>query len=174
MLDGRPYRGLNGMGAEVGHMIVAPDGAPCSCGSNGCLEAMVSGTALERMGREAVLADPDGGLARRAGDAGRISGPLLFDAAKAGDPTAVALFERMGFWLGVGIASLVTIFDPELVVVGGGLATTGDLLLSPARTSFARYVFAPAYRTLPPVVPARLGPEAGLVGAATLALRAGG
>jgi glucokinase len=80
----------------------------------------------------------------------------------------------MGFWLGVGIASLVTIFDPELVVVGGGMVTTGDLLLGPARTSVERYVFGPAYRTLPPVVPARLGPDAGLVGAATLALRAGG
>jgi glucokinase len=174
VLGGRPYRGVSGMGAEVGHMIVTPDGAPCSCGSSGCLEAMVSGTALARLGREAVLANPEGGLARRAGDAGRITGPMVFDAARAGDPTARALFEQMGFWLGVGIASLVTIFDPELVVVGGGLATTGDLLLEPARTSFKHYVFAPAYRTLPPVVPARLGPEAGLVGAATLALRAGG
>src|SRR5919197_842008 len=142
VLGGRPYRGVSGLGAEVGHMIVAPDGAPCSCGSRGCLEAMVSGTALERLGREAVLADPEGGLARRAGD-GEVSGPLVFEAARAGDPTARALFERMGFWLGVGIASLVTIFDPELVVVGGGLVTTGDLLLGPARTSFKRYVFAP-------------------------------
>jgi glucokinase len=174
VLDGRPYRGVSGLGAEVGHMIVAPDGAPCSCGNNGCLEAMVSGTALERLGREAVLADPNGGLARRAADAGRITGPVVFEAAAAGDPTARALFEQMGSWLGVGIATLVTIFDPELVVVGGGLVTTGDLLLEPARTSFKHYVFAPAYRTLPPVVPARLGPEAGLVGAATLALRAGG
>jgi glucokinase len=174
VLDGRPYRGVSGLGGEVGHMIVAPDGAPCSCGNNGCLEAMVSGTALERLGREAVLADPNGGLARRAADAGRITGPVVFEAAAAGDPTARALFEQMGSWLGVGIATLVTIFDPELVVVGGGLVTTGDLLLEPARTSFKHYVFAPAYRTLPPVVPARLGPEAGLVGAATLALRAGG
>jgi glucokinase len=173
VLGGRPYRGLSGLGAEFGHMIVAPDGAPCSCGSSGCLEAMVSGTALARMGREAILSDPQGGLARRAG-AEEVTGPMVFEAAKAGDPTARALFERMGFWLGVGIASLVTAFDPELVVVGGGLVATGDLLLEPARTSFKRYVFAPAYRTLPPVVPARLGPEAGLVGAATLALRAGG
>jgi glucokinase len=174
VLDGRPYRGMNGLGAEVGHMIVDPDGAPCSCGSRGCLEAMVSGTALERMAREAVLADPEGGLARRAGDNGRITGPVVFEAAVAGDATARALFDRMGFWLGVGVASLVTIFDPELVVVGGGMVATGDLLLAPARASFRRYVFGPAYRTLPPVVPARLGPDAGMVGAATLALRAGG
>jgi glucokinase len=174
VLDGRPYRGLSGLGAEVGHMIVDPDGPPCSCGSHGCLEAMVSGTALERMGREAVLAAPESALARRVGDPELVTGPLVFDAARAGDATARGLFARMGFWLGVGIASLVTIFDPELVVVGGGMVATGDLLLGPARVSFEHYVFGPTHRTLPPVVPARLGPEAGLVGAATLALRAGG
>jgi glucokinase len=165
---------MNGLGAEMGHMIVDPDGAPCSCGGRGCLEAMVSGTALERMGREAVLAEPDGGLARYVGELDRITGPLLYDAAVAGDATARGLFELMGHWLGIGIASLVTIFDPELVVVGGGMITTGDLLLAPARVSLKRYVFGEAYRTLPPVVPARLGPDAGLVGAALLALRVGG
>ena len=86
---------------------------------------------------------------------------------------AVALFQQAGFWLGVGIASLVTIFDPDLVVVGGGVAATGDLLLTPARASFERYVHARAHRDLPPVVPARLGADAGLVGAATLALARG-
>jgi glucokinase len=175
VLGGRPYRGVSGLGAEVGHMIVAPDGPPCSCGSRGCLEAMVSGTALQLLGREAVLADPEGSLARRVGgDAAGVTGPVVFEAARAGDPTARALFARMGYWLGLGIASLVTIFDPELVVVGGGLVETGELLLEPARASFKEYVFAPAHRVLPPVVPARLGPDAGLVGAGTLALRAGG
>jgi glucokinase len=174
VLGGHVYRGINGMGAEMGHMIVDPDGAPCSCGSRGCLEAMVSGTALERMGREAVLADPDSGLARHVGDPDLITGPLVYAAAMAGDATARGLFDLMGYWLGVGIASLITIFDPELVVVGGGMIATGDLLLAPARVSLQHYVFGRAYRTLPPVVPARLGPDAGLVGAATLALRAGG
>jgi glucokinase-like ROK family protein len=84
VLGGRPYRGLSGLGAEFGHMIVAPDGAPCSCGSSGCLEAMVSGTALARMGREAILSDPQGGLARRAG-AEEVTGPMVFEAAKAGE-----------------------------------------------------------------------------------------
>jgi glucokinase len=174
VLGGHVYRGMNGLGAEMGHMIVDPDGAPCSCGSRGCLEAMVSGTALERMGREAVHAHPDGGLARYVGAPDRVTGPLLYDAAVAGDATARGLFELMGYWLGIGIASLITIFDPELVVVGGGMIATGDLLLAPARASLKRYVFGAAYRTLPPVVPARLGPDAGLVGAATLALRVGG
>jgi glucokinase len=108
------------------------------------------------------------------GDPDLITGPLVYAAAMAGDATARGLFDLMGYWLGVGIASLITIFDPELVVVGGGMIATGDLLLAPARVSLQHYVFGRAYRTLPPVVPARLGPDAGLVGAATLALRAGG
>ena len=97
----------------------------------------------------------------------------MFAAAAEGDKVALALFERVGHWLGVGIASLVTIFDPDLVVVGGGVADTGELLLAPARASFERYVHGRAHRDLPPVVPARLGADAGLVGAATLALARG-
>src|SRR6266704_847334 len=126
VLDGHVYRGSSGLGAEVGHMTVDPDGE------------------------------------------------LVFQAAQRGDVTAIELFERLGFWLGVGIGSLVTVFDPELVAIGGGLVHTGDLLLKPARASMERYTFGLAHRELPPVVPARLGPDAGMVGAATLALRAGG
>ena len=110
-------------------------------------------------------------LAARAG--GPVTGEVVFAAATEGDKAALGLFERIGHWLGIGIASLVTIFDPELVVVGGGVAATGELLLAPARASFERYVHARAHRDLPPVVPARLGPDAGLVGAATLALARG-
>src|SRR6266516_1830386 len=88
------------------------------------------------------------------------------------DPAARELFEQLGFWLGVGIASLVSLFDPELVVIGGGLVATGDLLLEPARAAMERYTFARPHRELPPVVPALLGHEAGLVGAAALALGA--
>jgi glucokinase len=97
----------------------------------------------------------------------------VFAAATEGDKAALALFERVGHWLGVGIASLVTIFDPDLVVIGGGVAATGELLLAPARSSFERYVHGRVHRDLPPVVPSRLGPDAGLVGAATLALARG-
>jgi glucokinase len=174
VLNGHLYRGSAGLGAEVGHMIVDPDGAPCDCGNVGCLEAMASGSALGRMGRRAAEADPGGRLAQLAGHPEKVTGEVVFQAAGEGDATASELFERLGFWLGVGIASLVTIFDPELVVIGGGLVHTGDLLLVPARASLERYTFGVAHRELPPVVPARLGPDAGMVGAATLALRAGG
>jgi glucokinase len=171
VLDGAVYRGTGGFGGEVGHMIVAADGDPCECGSRGCLEVMASGSALGRAGRAAAAADPDGRLATLAGGAERVTGEAVFQAAREGDETAVALFQQAGFWLGVGIASLITIFDPDVVVVGGGLAATGELLLAPARASMERYVFGRRHRELPPVAPARLGADAGLVGAAVLALR---
>jgi glucokinase len=171
VLDGAVYRGAAGLGGEVGHMIVAPDGDPCDCGNRGCLEAMASGSALGRAARELAERDPGGRLATLAGGPQRVTGEIVFQAAKEGDQAAIALFERTGYWLGVGIASLITIFDPDVVVVGGGLAATGDLLLAPARASMERYVFGRPHRELPPVAPARLGADAGLVGAATLALR---
>jgi glucokinase len=174
VLGGQVYRGSAGLGAEVGHMIVDPYGDPCACGNFGCLEAMASGSALGRAGREAAEAEPGGRLAQLAGGPEKVSGEVVFQAAREGDPTARELFERLGFWLGVGIASLVNIIDPDLVVIGGGLVATGDLLLVPTRASVERYVFGLEHRELPPVVPARLGSDAGLVGAASLALRSGG
>ena len=170
VLGGHLYHGEHGFAGELGHLIVAPDGDRCACGNRGCLEAMASGSTLGRLGREAAAADPGGRLAALAGGPGLVTGEVVFAAAAEGDKAALALFERVGHWLGVGIASLVTIFDPDLVVVGGGVAATGELLLAPARASFERYVHGRAHRDLPPVVPARLGDDAGLVGAATLAL----
>ncbi len=174
VLGGQVYRGSSGLGAEAGHMIVDPHGYPCACGNVGCLETVASGDALGRTGREAAQADPGGLLARLAGGPGKVTGEVVFRAARDGDRAARELFERLGFWLGVGIASLVNLFDPELVVIGGGLVATGELLLVPARASLERYTFGLGHRELPPVVPALLGSEAGMVGAASLALRSGG
>jgi glucokinase len=171
VLGGAVFRGTAGLGGEVGHMIVAPDGDPCACGNRGCLEAMASGSALGRAAREVAAQDPGGRLATLAGGPQRVTGEIVFQAAKEGDRAALDLFQRIGHWLGIGIASLITIFDPDVVVVGGGVSTTGELLLAPARASMERYVFGRAHRELPPVAPARLGADAGLVGAASLALR---
>jgi glucokinase len=171
VLGGAVFRGTAGLGGEVGHMIVAPDGDPCDCGNRGCLEAMASGSALGRAAREVAARDPGGRLATLAGGPQRVTGEVVFQAAKEGDQAALGLFERLGHWLGIGIASLITIFDPDVVVVGGGMAAAGELLLAPARAAMERFVFGRAHRQLPPVVPARLGADAGLVGAATLALR---
>lgn len=170
VLGGKLYRGSTGIGGEFGHLIVNPLGAECGCGSVGCLEAMASGTALGRLGRAAVRRDPTGALATIAGGPANINGETVFDAARKKEPVACALFDKIGYWLGVGIASLVNLLDLQLVVIGGGLSATGELLLRPARLSFAEFVFSPTHRELPQIVTAQLGAEAGMVGAAILAL----
>lgn len=152
-------------------MIVDPAGPyVCGCGNAGCLEAVASGTALGRYGQEAAAADPGGLLAELAGGAVNVTGKTVSMAAQAGDETARSLIAKLGHWLGIGIASLVNVFDFELIVIGGGVADVGDLLLGPARATFEQFVFAGAHRRLPPVVSARLGPEAGWIGSAILAL----
>jgi glucokinase len=173
MLGGQLQRGHAGLGGEIGHIIVNPDGSRCGCGNTGCLEAMASGTALGRAGREAAAADPGGTLATLAGGPDKVTGQVVFDAAQRGDRTACELFGQIGYWLGVGIASVVNLLDIERVVVGGGLVTAGELLLAPARESFGRFLFGLAQRPLPEIVTARFGPDAGVVGAAALALDQG-
>ena len=174
ILGGQLYRGTTGIGAEVGHIVVDPGGPyECGCGNVGCLEAVASGTALGRYGREAAAADPGSMLAELAGGAANVTGETVFKAAQAGDEAARSLLARLGRWLGIGIASLVNLFDFELIVIGGGVAAAGDLLLVPARDSFERFVFARAHRQPPSIVSARLGSEAGWVGSAILALDEG-
>ncbi|MDT7552491.1 MAG: glucokinase [Pseudonocardiales bacterium] len=170
VLDGGIYRGPTGMGAELGHIILNPDGPRCGCGNRGCFEAYASGTALNRMAREAAAEHPDGLIARLGAAEGEVTGHTVRRAVERGDATAADLFARLGRWLGVGIASLANIFEIDAVVVGGGLVDTGDLLLGPARVAAREYAYAPATRGLPPVVPATFGGAAGKIGAALLAL----
>jgi glucokinase len=171
VLGGQQYRGSSGIGGEVGHLIVDPHGSNrCGCGNIGCLEAVASGTALGRYGREAAEADPDGMLANLAGEPGKVDGETVFAAALAGDPVARSIYACVGEWLGIGIASLVTVLDLQRVVVGGGVATAGELLLAPARASLNRYLFARDHRKIPDVVPAKQGVNAGWLGAGLLAL----
>jgi glucokinase len=172
ILNGELQRGDTGIAGEAGHIIVNPSGdEQCGCGATGCLEAMASGTALGRLGRRAAAVDPAGLLPRLAGRAEDVTGETVHEAARQADPAALRLFDQIGYWLGAGIASLANVFDPQLVILGGGLVTTGDLLLVPARESFERFIFARAHRKVPPIVPARLGSQAGLIGAALLALQ---
>ena len=171
ILNGELQRGETGIAGEAGHIIINPVGGEvCGCGATGCLEAMASGTALGRAGRRAAAVDPGGRLAQLAGTAANVTGETVYQAALAGDPTARQLFDELGYWLGVGIASLVNVFDPQLVVLGGGLVTTGDLLLAPTHRCFERFVFARPHRTLPALALARMGADAGVIGAALLAL----
>lgn len=170
VLGGQIYRGPTGRGAELGHIILNPDGPVCGCGNHGCFEAYASGTALTRMGREAAGDDPQGLIARLGAEQGEVTGQTVTAAAERGDAVAVQLFERLGRWLGVGIASLANIFELEAVAVGGGLVETGDLLLEPARRAAREFAYATQARVTVPIRPATFGSDAGMVGAALLAL----
>ena len=161
-----------GVGGEIGHMIVDGTGsAVCACGNHGCLEAMASGNSIGRRARERASEPGATAVLELAGQkAVDITGELVGEAARSGDPWARDIIAETGRWLGVGIASLVNIFDPEVVIIAGGAATgTGDLLLGPARDNAAGLIIGHAWRALPPVVLATLGYDAGLVGAASLA-----
>lgn len=156
VLDGAVHRGYNGMAGEFGHMQVVPNGQACECGGIGCWERYCSGNALVR-------------FVRAQGWAEEVTGPEVTDAARAGDPVALAAFADVGAWLGVGVANLVEAFDPEIVVIGGGVSAADDLLLAPARVAMRESLVGADHRVVPPMVRAGLGPEAGAVGAAYLA-----
>ena len=169
--DGRIFRGAHGFAAEIGHIIVEPGGPLCGCGNRGCWEQVASGHAIERAGREAAERYPRSGIARLAeGVPARVSGPLVTRAAEDGDETARTILAKVGRRLGEGIAGLVNVLDPEVVVIGGGVVAAGDLLLEPARRAFTGAVEAPDFRPAVPLVAAELGNDAGVVGAAALAL----
>jgi glucokinase len=175
VLGGRLVRGAHGFAGEPGHEVVAADGEPCTCGRRGCLEQYASGKALVRFARAGAAAHPSaaaGLLELAGGDPDRITGPLVTTAARAGDKLAGEAFEQVGRWLGVGLADLVQILDPQLLVIGGGVAEAGELLLAPARDSYQRALAQRGRLPAAPVRAAVLGSLAGLVGAADLAREA--
>jgi glucokinase len=171
ILDGELYRGSIGAGAELGHMTIDLDGPRCqgNCPNHGCLEAVASGTALAREGRRIAHERPDSPLGRAAAAGQEVTGALITELAHDGDEAAVEALAVIGRNLGVGIASLLNIFNPDVVVVGGGVIAAGELLLEPARAEVAERALPPV-RDHAPIVPARFGFEAGMVGAGALAL----
>jgi glucokinase len=173
--DGRLVRGASGFAGEIGHVIVEPDGPPCGCGNRGCWEQVASGHAIARAGRAAIAARPDSAIAALAGgDPGAVTGAMVTEAALAGDETAVAILQEVGRRLGEGVAGLVNVLDPSIVVMGGGAAMAGELLLGPLRAAYRATVEGVDVRPEVPIVPASLGNDAGAVGAALLALDAVG
>jgi len=171
VVDGRLVRGAVGSAGELGHMVVDMDGPPCqgSCPNRGCLEAVASGSALGRDGAAAAAGAPASALGRALAEGRPMTGALVTELAHDGDEVAVAVVRRVGEALGVGIASLVNVFNPEVVVVGGGVIAAGDLLLGPAREVVAARALRPS-RDVVRIVPARFGAESGMLGAAALAL----
>jgi glucokinase len=174
VLDGQVYRGANGVGAEIGHMRVVPNGILCGCGKHGCFEQYASGSALVREVRATAAS---GAMHARhlldmaGGDVTGITGPLVTEAARAGDPFSVHQLAELGRWLGEGIASLTEILDPEVVVIGGGVSEAGDLLLDPVREAFTGQLVGRGFRPVPEVRRATLGNHAGMIGAADLSRR---
>lgn len=169
ILNGEIYRGSTGAGAELGHIVIQAEGPPCqgNCPNHGCVEALASGTALGREGRAAAESSPDSGLGRMLADGEEIDGKAVTEAALAGDEIAAGVFDLIGSRLGVACSSLANIFQPNAIVVGGGVIAAGDLLLEPARREIRRRALDPMNKT--PILEATLGNDAGMIGAAALA-----
>jgi glucokinase len=170
IIDGEVYRGATGAASEPGHMVIDFDGPPCqgNCPNHGCLETFASGTALGREGREAAEANPESALGSVLAEGGVIDGKAVTDAANDGDPVAVAVVEEAGRRLGAGLSGLANIFEPEVIVIGGGVTKViGELMVAPAREELRARALPPMNKT--PVRMAELGTEAGMVGAAEMA-----
>lgn len=171
VMNGELVRGAHGFAAEIGHIMMDREGPLCGCGNRGCWEQLASGTAITRKGRSAVTRHPYSSLlGRSGGDPNAVTGDMVTAAARDGDTPARGILVEIGHRLGEGIAGLVNVLDPEVVIVGGGAAQAGDLLLASARAAFARTVEAGDRRPHVPIVAAQLGTDAGAVGAAALAL----
>ncbi len=170
ILRGELYRGAIGAAAELGHVVIDKDGPPCqgNCPNHGCVESLASGTALAREALRLARERPESGLGRALAQGRELAGPLVTELAHDGDAAALEVLDVIGTNLGVALASFTNIFNPEVIVIGGGVIGAGELLLEPARREVAR-------RSLPPsrdevrIVAAQFGVEAGMVGAAALA-----
>jgi glucokinase len=165
------YRGAIGAGAELGHIVIDMDGPRCqgNCPNRGCVEVLASGTALEREALRIAGEHPQSGLGRALKATGALPGPRVTELARDGDAAAIEAVGLIGSRLGVAIASFVNIFNPQVVVVGGGVIAAGELLLAPARAEVLARALPPS-RDQVRIVAARFGVEAGMIGAAALAL----
>jgi glucokinase len=170
VIDGKLFRGANGIGAEFGHMIVQPKGILCGCGAHGCIEQYASGSALMRYAKDAITADPTAGkaLLDAAGVINNLTGEILTEAAKNGDQLAISAFNKQADWLGSACASYTLLLDPQAIVVGGGVVQAGELFLAPVRTAMEKYMPFAGTHLLPKVIAAKFGNDAGVIGAADL------
>jgi glucokinase len=173
ILENHLYRGAVGAAGELGHITIDVDGPPCqgACPGRGHLEALASGLAADGLADRAAAERPDGDLGRAAAAGRKVDSHLLVELAAAGPGDARNVLDHVGFHLGVGIADFVNVFNPELVVIGGGFAEAGELLLDSARKVVAERALPPAKDEVR-IVMAELGSDAGLIGAALVAFDA--
>jgi glucokinase len=170
IVDGEPFRGSRGAGAELGHVVVDLDGPPCqgTCPNRGCIEAIASGTAIALEAVRTAAEAPDSQLARAGAEGRAIDGRLVTEQARGGDAASIAVLTTIGRRLGAALSGLANIFDPDVILLGGGAMAAGELLLGPARDEFRARALPPQNAT--PVEAAAFGPDAGMVGAGILAL----
>jgi glucokinase len=171
VIDGHVFRGGRGFGGELGHVVVDADGPPCQggCPNRGCVEAMASGTAVAREARAAAAADPTGALARIQRESGALTAENVTTLARDGDASCLEILDRAGRYLGVALSSLANVLSPDVFVIGGGMGSAvGELVLSPAREEYRRRVLPPSIDV--PILEAELGADAGVLGAALLAM----
>lgn len=168
IINGKPYSGVHGVGSELGHMIIRMDGDPCNCGNAGCFERYASATAIIRMAKEVLVDYPESRiLVRVGGDQSRINAKTVIDCAKEGDEAALKAFNMYVKGLATGIVSIIHMFDPEVIALGGGVSMAGDFLLDAVRREIPKMVM---YKTMPfaRIELAQLGADAGIIGAAML------
>ena len=167
IVDGALYRGASGAAGEIGHMVINPRGARCGCGARGCLEAQIGSAAILRMARHAIRRSP-GRLRAMARQAhGRLTPELVSRAARAGDAAAQQVWREVGRWLGVGLANVVNVLNPERIIIGGGVADAWGLFAPTLKRTLRDQAMGVSFRAVR-IVRARLGNSAGVVGAAVL------
>ncbi len=173
VVDGRVRHGANGFAGEPGHMLIDPAGPPCPCGRRGCWERFASGSGLGRLGRDAALGGRlPAAVALAGGDPESVRGEHVVAAARGGDDEAVLVLDEFAWWVAAGIANLIDLLDPGIVVLGGGVIESGDVLLDRIVGAVPDQVLARDHRPTVPIVAARFGERSGAIGAAVLALEA--
>ncbi len=169
IIDGKIYSGSNYAGAEIGHTVIEVDGAECSCGRKGCFEAYSSATGLIRMSKEAMEKNPDSIMNKMAQEkGGKVTARTSFDAMRAGDKSAKEVVDKYIKYLAAGITNTINIFQPDILCIGGGVCNEGDPLLLPVKALVENEDFAKNSEKRTEIVIAKLGNEAGIIGAAFL------
>lgn len=167
ILGGKMFNGGLGHGVELGHMVLIHGGPLCTCGVHGCIESVCTSTWLIQQGRRSIIDYPNALIYTQAeGDLSKVTAKLVIDCAKAGDAIAVDIFERYVDQLGSAITSCINLLDPEVIALGGGVSHAGDFLFEPVRKNVRKKCF---FEEIGKIVPAQLGNDAGIVGAAMLA-----
>ena len=168
IIDGKIYSGSNFAGAEIGHTVIEVDGAQCSCGRKGCFEAYSSATGLIRMTKEAMAEHPDSIMNKTASERGKVTARTSFDCMRAGDKYAKAVVDKYIKYLAAGITNTINIFQPDILCIGGGVCNEGDPLLLPMKELVAKEVYTRNSEKNTDIVIAKLGNDAGIIGAAFL------